>query len=79
MLGKKILSSCYNKLNNKEKKNYNFNIFPLIRNITRYTFPDTVSAKNRLERDRRIKFLKDKAIVVTKYKDNLVLKTSNNN
>lgn len=79
VLGQKILSNCYNKLNNKEKENYNFNIFPLIRNITRYTFPDTVSAKNRLERDRRIKFLKDKAIVVTKYKDNLALRTSNNN
>ncbi len=59
----------------KKKKNYNFSIFPLIRNITRYTYPDTVSAKNRLERANRIKFIKDKVIEIIKYKNKLILKT----
>ena len=77
VLNKKILSIFYNQLSNKEKENYNFNIFPIIRNMTRYTFPDTVSAKNRLERANRIKFIKEKAISVKKYKKYLILKMKN--
>ena len=71
----KIMSTCYNRLNEYEKKNYNFSIFPLIRNITRYTFPDTVSAKNRLERANKIKFIKDKVVKVIKNKNILILET----
>jgi hypothetical protein len=48
------MSICYNKLNENEKKIYNLYIFPKIRNITRYTYPDTVSAKNRLEKKIRL-------------------------
>ena len=58
-----------------EKKNYNFYIFPKIRNITRYTYPETVSSKNRLEKAKRIKFIKDRVVKIIKYKNNLVLKT----
>ena len=50
-------------------------IFPLVRNITRYTYPDTVSAKNRLERANKIKFIKDRVIKIIKHKKNLILKT----
>ena len=75
VLAGKIISVCYNRLNEKEKKNYNFSIFPLIRNITRYTYPETVSAKNRLERANKIKFLKDKVVKIIKNKNNLILKT----
>ena len=71
------MSTCYNRLNTSEKKNYNFSIFPLIRNITRYTYPDTVSAKNRLERANRIKFIKDKVVKIIKNKNILILKTHN--
>ena len=75
VLTNKIMSICYSRLNEKEKKNYNFSIFPLIRNITRYTYPDTVSAKNRLERANKIKFIKDKVVKVVKYKNILILET----
>ena len=75
VLAGKIISICYNRLNEKEKRNYNFSIFPLIRNITRYTYPDTVSAKNRLERANKIKFLNDKVVKIIKNKNNLILKT----
>ena len=75
VLTKEIMSICYNRLNMREKKNYNYSIFPKIRNITRYTYPDTVSAKNRLERANRIKFLKDKVIKIIKNKENLILET----
>ena len=78
VLKNQIMFFCYNKLNEKEKKNYNLHIFPLIRSITRYTYPETVSAKNRLEKARKIKFLKDKVIKITKNKNNLILKTQSN-
>ncbi len=75
VLSNEVMSICYNRLNEKEKKTYNFSIFPKIRNITRYTFPDTVSAKNRLERANKIKFIKDKVVKIIKNKNNIVLKT----
>jgi hypothetical protein len=74
VLKNKILTSCYNRLTKNEKQNYNFSIFPLIRNITRYTYPDTVSAKNRLQKANKIKFIKDKVINIIKNKNNLFLK-----
>jgi uncharacterized NAD(P)/FAD-binding protein YdhS len=75
ILTNKIISTCYNQLNEKEKKIYNFGIFPLIRNITRFTYPDTVSSKNRLERANKIRFIKDKVVKITKQKNILILKT----
>ena len=75
VLKNQIISTCYNRLNEKEKKNYNFSIFPLIRNMTRYTYPDTVSAKNRLERANKIKFIKDRVIKIIKNKNDLILET----
>ena len=75
ILTNKIMSLCYNQLNEKEKINYNLSIFPLIRNITRYTYPDTVSAKNRLEKANKIKFIKDKVVKVIKNKNILILET----
>ena len=75
VLKNKIISTCYNQLSEKEKKYYNLSIFPLVRNITRYTYPDTVSAKNRLERANKIKFIKDRVIKIIKHKKNLILKT----
>ena len=73
ILKNKIMTLCYNHLTEKEKKNYNFFVFPLIRNITRYTYPETVYAKNRLEKANKIKFIKDKIIRIIKNKNNLFL------
>jgi hypothetical protein len=75
VLTNKIMAICYSRLKEKEKKNYNFLIFPQIRNITRYTYPDTVSAKNRLERANKIKFIKDKVVKIVKHKNIITLKT----
>jgi len=75
VLKNQIMSICYNRLSENEKKNYNLSVFPLIRNITRYTYPDTVSAKNRLVRANKIEFIKDKVIKIIKNKNNLILKT----
>ena len=43
--------------------------------MTRYTYPDTVNVKNRLERANKIKFLKDRVIKIVKDRNNLILKT----
>ena len=72
------MTLCYNRLSQKEKKIYNQLIFPLIRSKTRYTYPETVSAKNRLSKKKKIKFIKDKVILITKNKHNISLKTKNN-
>ena len=73
ILKNQIMTSCYNRLTQKEKINYNFSIFPLIRNITRYTYPETVSSKNRLEKANRIKFIKDKVVKIIKEKNDLFI------
>ena len=78
VLKNQIMTICYNRLSENEKKNYNLSVFPLIRNITRYTYPETISAKNRLERANKIKFIKDKVIRIIKNKNNLILETQFN-
>ena len=59
-----------------EKNKYNEKIFPLIRNLTRYTFPSTVYSKERLEK-KILKFLKDKVVKIRKQKDNIIVYTKN--
>ncbi len=75
ILKDKIMIHCYNRLSQKEKKIYNQKIFPLIRSKTRYTYPETVSAKNRLLKNKKIVFIKDKVIQIIKNKKNIFLKT----
>ena len=67
------MTHCYNRLSQKEKKFYNQIVFPFIRSKTRYTYPETISAKNRLLRSKKIKFLKDKVILIIKNRDNILL------
>lgn len=78
VLKNKVMTNCYNKLNENEKKAYNFYVFPLIRNMTRYTYPETVSAKNRLERAKKIKFIKGRVIKLIRKKSILILKIQSN-
>ena len=78
VLKNKILNDLYRRLNSKQKKIYNLSIFPVIRNMTRFTFPNTVSAKNRLEKANHIKTLNDKVISIFKHKNYLLINTSKN-
>ena len=66
------------KLSSNEKTHYVEKIFPLIRNLTRYTFPSTVYSKERLEKKKILKFFKDKVIKIKKQKDNIIVYTKNN-
>lgn len=76
ILKKNILNSSISKLSLSEKKNYNLTIFPKIRNLTRFTYPGTVSAKEFLEKKRRIKVIKGKCVSITKLKNIIYVKTN---
>tara|TARA_B110001450_G_scaffold176879_1_gene165202 strand:+ start:736 stop:2289 length:1554 start_codon:yes stop_codon:yes gene_type:complete len=77
VLKKGLLSNCYNKLSASEQKNYNEFTFPLIRNITRYTYPSTIYSKKRLERKKILTFTKDKVKKLEKFKEYIKIKTVN--
>ncbi len=78
ILRKKILNKCYKKLTDKGKKDYNSKIFKKIRDITRYTYPETVNAKERLEKLGRIKLINDKVKFIKKVKNKFQIITKKN-
>ena len=45
--------------------------------MTRYTYPETVNAKNRLQKKNIISFLKDKVVSIIKKKKYIILETQN--
>ena len=57
---KKILNKCFTRLSIKEKVNYNNITFSKIRNLTRYTYPETVRSKDRMIKKKLLYFCKDK-------------------
>ena len=58
------------------KKKYNDKIFTKIRNITRYTYPETVKSKDVLEDNKILSYVKDKIIQINKMKKKLVVTTT---
>jgi len=77
VLKKELIFKCYKKLSIIEKKKYNEFTFPLIRNITRYTYPSTIYSKKRLEKKKILKFIKDKVVKLEKFKHFINVKTEN--
>jgi hypothetical protein len=75
VLKKELIFKCYNRLSTYEKKKYNDETFSLIRNITRYTYPNTIFAKKRLERKKILKFVKDKVIKLIKLNNLIKVET----
>ena len=75
ILESNILEKCYKKLNLTQKKIYNNKVFSKLRNLTRYTFPETVDAKNRLEKLNILKNLNDKVIKLKKLHNKIEVKT----
>ena len=71
----KILDRSIANLDFLEKRKYNNLIFPKIRNLTRFTFPQTVLAKNFLDKKKKIKVIKGKGVSIKKIKDILYVKT----
>ena len=77
VLKKNIIHSFYKELPLNEQKKYYNEIFPEIRNLTRYTYPDTVKSKNNLEKMNKIKFIKDKVTKIIKKRNSILIKTKN--
>ena len=75
ILKNNILNKSLSKLNAYEKKKYNLFIFPQIRNITRFTFSQTVFAKENLEKNNKINLFKGKAISIKKSRNVIYIKT----
>ena len=75
ILNNNILEKCYKKLNSYQKKMYNNKIFSQLRNLTRYTFPETIDAKNRLEKLNILKNLNDKVVKLKKLPNKIEVKT----
>ena len=48
ILERNILNECIKNLNNREKRKYSDSYHRKIRNITRYTFTDTIAAREQL-------------------------------
>ena len=77
VLKKNLIFKCYKRLSAREKSIYNEKIFPQIRNLTRYTYPNTIYAKERLLRKNLLLFIKDKVVKLKKYKKYIVVYTKN--
>ena len=78
VLKKNLIFKCYKRLSAREKSIYNEKIFPQIRNLTRYTYPNTIYAKERLLRKNLLLFIKDKVVKLKKYKKSILVYTKNN-
>ena len=77
ILNKRILNKSIQKLNKKEKKIYNLFIFPKIRNITRFTYPEPIKAKEYLDKHKKIKMIKGKAVSIKSLKNTISVKLDN--
>ncbi len=75
ILQNNLLDKCFKKLSDKEKKEYNNKTFSRLRNLTRYTYPETVDSKIRLEKKRILKNLKDKVVKLKKVRDKVKVYT----
>ena len=63
------------KIKFNSKKIYDNKVFIKLRNLTRYTFPETVDAKNRLEKLNVLKNLNDKVVKLKKLHNKIEVKT----
>lgn len=77
ILNKRILNKSIQKLNKREKKIYNLFIFPKIRNITRFTYPAPIKAKEYLDKHKKIKMIKGKAVSIKLLKNTISVKLDN--
>ena len=84
ILDQKILDKCINQFNSLEKRKYFDLFFNKLRNITRFTYPETIIARERLlnlhilktrkEAVQKIDFLKGKLIVLAKNQEKKINK-----
>jgi len=73
ILSENLYSSVIKNFNTKNLKIYNNQYFEKIRALTRFTYPETVFAKNKLEKNGYIKMVKSKLKNITKNKNKFVV------
>ena len=73
-----LLNYAYKNLDKKEKFNYNKKVLNKIRNITRFTYPETVNAKDSLINDKKLKFVKGRIKTIISSKNSMIAITSSN-
>ena len=78
ILGNEILKKSLDKLNYNEIKKYNISVFPKIRNLTRFTYPEPIIAKEYLERQKKIQMFKGRAKSIKAKLNKLIITTNNN-
>ncbi len=77
ILSNEVLKKSLDKLNNSEIKKYNIYIFPKIRNLTRFTYPEPIVAKEFLQKHKKIQMFKGRAKSVKATSNKLLVETNN--
>jgi hypothetical protein len=77
ILRENVLKKSIQKLSIDERKKYNLLIFPLIRNITRFTYPEPIKAKEYLDKHKKIKMIKGKAVSIKISTRNILINLEN--
>ena len=78
ILSNEILKKSLDKLNYNEIKKYNISVFPKIRNLTRFTYPEPIIAKEYLQRQKKIQMFKGRAKSIKAKLNKLIITTNNN-
>ncbi len=77
ILEQKILDKCINQFNSFEKKKYFDVFFNKLRNITRFTYPETIIARERLLNSNILKTKKETVQKIDSLKGKLIVLTKN--
>ena len=79
ILNNNILHKCINNFNNYEKLQYNNIYHHKIRNLTRFTYPETILAKEKLSKMKILKSKKEQVIKVDVFKKMLKISAIGDN
>ena len=79
ILNNKILDKCIKNFSYREKKEYYDFFYNKVRNVTRFTYPETIIAREKLLKMKILKTKKEIVKKVDNLKGQLIVETKNNN
>jgi hypothetical protein len=79
ILNNKILDKCIKNFSFREKKQYYDSFYNRVRNITRFTYPETIIAREKLLKMKILKTKKEIVKKVDNFKGQLIVETKSNN
>lgn len=79
ILNNKILDKCIKNFSYREKKQYYDFFYNKVRNVTRFTYPETIIARKKLLKMKILKTKKEIVKKVDNLKGQLIVETKNNN